>query len=125
MKLRLIRICLLLAGNAIGLWITSLLLDDMQISGLAFLLAVVFFTLLTLLLEPLVSRLAEKYVDALSGGSAIITTALALLITDWISDGLSFDGIGTWLLATIIVWLATALVGVILARLVLKGAPKS
>ena len=120
MKLRLIRVALVLAGNALGLWITSLLLaDDMSISGAAFVLAVVIFTVLTLALEPIVSRLTEKYLDALSGGSTLISTALALMLTAWISDGLSIDGIGTWLLATIIVWLVTAIVGVVLARLVL------
>ncbi len=123
MKLRLIRIGLVLAGNAIGLWITSLLLDDdMSISGAAFLLAVVIFTVLTLVLEPVVSRLTEKYVDVLSGGTALITTALALILTAWISDGLSIDGIGTWLLATLIVWLVTAILGVVLVRLFVKDA---
>ena len=121
MKLRLIRIGLVLAGNALGLWITSLILDDdMNVSGVAFLLAVVIFTLLVLLLDPLVASLAEKYADVLTGGSALISSGLALLITDWISDGLSIDGIGVWLLATVLVWLVTAVVGVVLGRLVLK-----
>ena len=121
MKLRLIRIGLTLLGNALGLWIASLLLDDdMSVSSAAFVLAVVIFTVLILVLEPLVSRLAEKYVDVLSGGSALIATGLALALTDWISDGLSISGIGTWLLATIIVWLAAALLGVVLTRLFIK-----
>ncbi len=123
MRLRLIRVGLALAGNALGLLIASLLLsDDMSISGAAFVLAVVIFSVLTLVLEPLVSKLAEKYVEVLSGGSALISTALSLLLTAWISDGLSIDGAGTWLLATVIVWLATALVGVVLARFFLKNA---
>jgi uncharacterized membrane protein YvlD (DUF360 family) len=126
MKLRLIRIGLVLAGNALGLWITSLLLDDdMSISGTAFIIAVVIFTVLTLVLEPIVSRLTEKYVDILSGGTALITTALALILTAWISDGLSIDGIGTWLLATVIVWLVTAILGVVLVRLFVKDTAKA
>ena len=121
MKLRLIRIGLTLLGNALGLWIASLLLDDdMSVSGAAFVLAVVIFTVLILVLEPLVSRLAEKYADVLSGGSALIATGVALALTDWISDGLSIAGIGTWLLATIIVWLAAALLGIVLTRLFIK-----
>jgi putative membrane protein len=120
-KLRLIRIGLVLAGNAIGLWITSLILDDdMSISGAAFVIAVVIFTVLMLVLDPVVSRLAEKYADFLVGGSALVSTALALLLTDWISDGLSIDGIGTWFLATFLVWIITAIVGVVLGRFVLK-----
>ena len=121
MKLRLIRIGLTLLGNALGLWIAALLLDDdMSVSGAAFVLAVVIFTVLLLVLEPLVSRLAEKYADVLSGGSALIATGLALALTDWISDGLSIAGIGTWLVATLIVWLAAALLGIVLTRLFIK-----
>lgn len=45
MKLRMIRLGPLLVGNAIGLWIASLILnDDMRFSGLAFVLAVAIFT---------------------------------------------------------------------------------
>ncbi len=122
MKLRLIRIGLVLGGNALGLWITAILLDDLSISGAAFLIAVVIFTILTIVLDPIVSRLAEKYADVLAGGTALISTALALLVTSWISDGLSIDGAGTWLLATILIWLVTAIVGVVLARLFLRTA---
>jgi len=124
MQLRLIRIGLVLAGNALGLLITALLLDKMSMSGLAFVIAVIIFTLLTIVLEPIVSRLAEKYADVLTGGSALIATALALLLTDWISDGLSIDGVGTWILATVLVWLVTAIVGIVLARIFLKSAKK-
>jgi uncharacterized membrane protein YvlD (DUF360 family) len=122
MKLRLIRIGLVLAGNALGLLIASILIDDLEVSGAAFVIAVVVFTVLTLLLDPVVSRLAEKYADALTGGAALISTALALLLTAWISDGLAIDGAGTWLLATILIWLVTAIVGVVLARLFLPRA---
>lgn len=120
MKLRLIRIGLVLAGNALGLLITSLLLgDDMDLSGAAFVIAVVIFTVLTLVLDPIVTSLAERYADVLAGGAALISTALALLLTDWLSDGLSIDGVGTWILAAVLVWVVTAIVGVVLGRVVM------
>lgn len=120
MQLRLIRVGLALAGNALGLLITSLILDDdMDVSGAAFVVAVVIFTILTLVLEPVVSSLAEKYVDYLAGASALVSTALALALTDWLSDGMSIDGIGTWVLATLLVWVMTAIVGFVLGRIVL------
>jgi len=34
---------------------------------------------------------------------------LALLLAHWIGDGLQLDGLLTWVLATLIVWLVTAL----------------
>lgn len=118
----LIRVGLALAGDAIGLWIASLLLEDMHISGTAFLVAVVIFTVLTVVIEPVIRKLTSSKAEALEGASALITTLLALVITDLLSDGLSISGAGTWILATVIVWIVTLLVGVLLARLVLKGA---
>lgn len=122
MKLRLIRIGLTLLGNALGLLLASIFIDDVSVSGTAFVIAVVIFTVLTLLLEPLVSRIAQGNLEVLASGSALITTAAALLLTAAISDGLSIDGIGAWLLATIIVWLATALIGIVLVKLFVKEA---
>jgi len=117
MKLRLIRLGLLLAGNAIGLWIASLILDeDMRVSGLAFIIAVAVFTVLVAVLERGVSKAAERWADFLSGTSALIATGLALVLTAWLSDGLSIDGIGTWVLATLIVWAVAAVVGIVLVR---------
>jgi len=121
MRLRLIRVGLVLIGNALGLLITSWILDeDMDVSGAAFVIAVVIFTILMLVLDPLVSSLADKYADYLAGGSALVSTALALALTDWLSDGLSIDGVGTWILATLLVWIVTAIVGVVLGRIVLS-----
>jgi uncharacterized membrane protein YvlD (DUF360 family) len=119
MKLRLIRIALALAGSALGLWIAALLLDKVSISGTAFLIAVVIFTVLSVVLLPIVGKLAEKYADSVRGLSALVSTAIALIVTALVSDGLSIDGIGAWILATLIVWLAILIIGVILAKLVL------
>ena len=41
----LIRIGIALLGNALGLWVASLVLDDMSVSGTAFLIAVAIFLL--------------------------------------------------------------------------------
>jgi uncharacterized membrane protein YvlD (DUF360 family) len=117
-----IRVGLALVGNAIGLLVASLLLDDMDVSGAAFLIAVVIFTVLTAVIEPLIVKLTSSKVEVLEGASALITTLLALVITAWVSDGLDISGAGTWILATVIVWFVTLIAGVVLARFVLKGA---
>lgn len=116
----LLRIVLALLGNALGLWIASLVLDDMSIRGTAFVLAVVIFTVLTAVLQPLITKIAMQNAPALQGSSALVTTLLALVITDLVSDGLSISGAITWLLATIIVWLATMLAAVLLPMFLFK-----
>lgn len=116
------RLALAVAGNAIGLWLAALLLDDMEIDGAAFVVAVLIFSVLFVVLEPLIQKQALKNMEALQGSSALITTFVALVVTNLISDGLTISGAGTWILATVIVWLGTIIAGVLLARFVLKQA---
>ena len=116
----LVRTVLALLGNALGLWIASLILDDMSISGTAFVLAVVIFTVLTVVLQPLITKVAMQNAPALQGSSALVTTLLALVITDLVSDGLSISGAITWVLATIIIWLVTMLAAVLLPMFLFK-----
>ena len=58
--------------------------------------------------------------SAALGGVALISTFVALLVTDLVSDGLSISGIGTWIGATVVVWLASLLAVFILPYLGLK-----
>jgi putative membrane protein len=116
----LIRIVLQLVGNAIGLIVAAWILADMALDGAAFVIAVIIFTVLAVIVQPLIQKVALKNMEALQGSSALITTFIALLLTDWISDGLSITGAATWILATIIVWLITMLAGVILPMIFLK-----
>ena len=118
----LIRIGIALLGNALGLWVASLVLDDMSISGTAFLIAVAIFTVLTAVLQPLITKVASEKAPALQGASTLITTFLALLVTELISDGLTIDGLSTWLFATIIVWLFTLVAAWLLPILLIKEA---
>lgn len=115
----LIRLGLTLGGNALGLWIASLLLDKVSISGGAFIIAVVIFTVLEAVLLPFIAKTTEDNAPILHSLSALITTFAALLITVLVSDGLSVDGTLTWVLATVIVWLATMIAGVVLTKLLL------
>ena len=121
----LIRIGLLLAGNAIGLLLAAIILDKMSVDGPAFVIAVVIFTVLTAVLDPFVSKHTEERSALLRSASALITTFLALLITVVVSDGLSIDGTLTWVLATVLVWLLTMIAGVILVKFLLKDTPST
>jgi putative membrane protein len=125
MKIRLARVGLSLVGNAIGLFIAALVLDDMSVDGLAFVIAVVIFTVLTAVIEPLVNKFAERTTPALQGGSALLTTLLALIVTAFVSSGLEISGLSTWIIATVLVWLLTVIAGVILAKFLLSSAARS
>ena len=51
---------------------------------------------------------------------ALISSFLALVVTDLFTDGLNIDGIGTWVGSTVVVWLASVLAVFILPFLGLK-----
>ena len=116
----LISAALHLGANAIGLLLAALFLTDMSIDASAFVFAVIIFTVVEVIAEPLFQKIAITNVHALVGGVALITTFVGLLVTDLISDGLSIAGAWTWVLATLIVWLAGTLAGVILPALFVK-----
>lgn len=116
----LIKVLLEIGGNALGLVLAALLLKDMSLGGTAFLIAVLIFSAISMIAKPLIEKVALKNVEALQGSSSLITTFVALVLTKLISDGLDIDGVSTWVIATVIVWLVTLLAGIILPMIFLK-----
>ena len=111
-----------LAANAVGLLVATLALDDMTIDATSFVFAVLVFTVVEVLAGPLLLKIAIKNGQALMGSVALITTFVGLVITGIVSDGLVITGAWTWVLATIIVWLAGMLAGLILPVIFVKKA---
>ena len=118
----LIRTGIALLGAAIGLIVAAVVLgDDMTLDGPAFVLALVIFVVLTAVLEPLIEKIGDEHMSIIAMFSSLITTFLALLITELVSDGLTISGATTWVLATLIVWVCTALATWILLRMFIKN----
>ncbi len=116
----LISVGLHLLANAIGLIVAAWVLDDMSIDGLSLVVAVLIFTVVEALAQPLIRKIAVKNVEALLGGVALVSTWVGLLITDVVADGLQIEGSWTWVLATLIVWLAALIAAIILPALLVK-----
>jgi len=114
------RMALSLLANALALLVASALLTGFAINGLAFVVAVCIFTASTTILEPLITKIATQNAPYLLGGIALVTTFVGLLVTTIITDGLSIMGIGTWVMATLITWLATVVGSLILPRFLFK-----
>lgn len=116
----LVRTGVLLAANAVGLIVASLVLDGMELDVAGFLVAVVLYTVVLALLQPfLASQLRRRDSSAL-GGVALIAALASLIVTDLVSDGLSIDGVGTWIAAAVIVWAGSLLAAFLLPYLGLK-----
>ena len=118
----LVRTGILLLANAVGLIVAAAVLDGMTLDVSAFILAVVIFTVVLALMTPFLASVLRRgrSSSAALGGVALIATLVSLVITDWISDGLTIDGLTTWLLAAVIVWAASLLAAFLLPYLGLK-----
>ena len=111
---------LLLLANAIALVVAAMMLPGFSINGLAFAVAVCIFTASTVILGPLISKIAQQSASYLLGGIALVTTFVGLLVTTLITGGLSITGIGTWVFATLIIWVATVVASLVLPLFLFK-----
>jgi len=81
---------------------------------------VIIFTVAFALMQPFLVSQFRRGNSAALGGVALIATLVALIVTDLVSDGFSIDGVGTWIAATVIVWLGALLAAFILPFLGLR-----
>jgi hypothetical protein len=105
---------------AIGLIVAAAVLDDMTLDASGFLLALLLFAGVDLVAQPLIIKVGLLHANALAGSSALVSTFVALVVTAIVSDGLRISGAMTWLLATVIVWAAELLAGIVLPAVVFK-----
>jgi uncharacterized membrane protein YvlD (DUF360 family) len=109
-----------LAANALGLLVADWVLEDVEVSGAAFLVAVVIFTVVYAIAQPFLTQLALSKATALRGATALVATLIGLIITSAVSDGLSVSGGLTWIEATVIVWIVSLLGVLILPAIFVK-----
>lgn len=114
------RLTLNVLANAVGLLAASILIDGFSIDALSFVIAVIIFSLATTILGPLITKIALTSAPYLMGGIALVTTFVGLVITNLVSNGISINGISTWLFATLIVWLFSLLGNLLLPLVLFK-----
>lgn len=110
-----------LIANAIALIVAAALLENMTLHLDGFFIAVGLFTVLTIIVSPAVRRATRERSAAVVGSSSLITSLLALIGTSWLSKGLQIHGLGTWILAAVIVWFAGLVCAAILPRFLFTG----
>jgi Mycobacterial 4 TMS phage holin, superfamily IV len=120
MKNMLVSAILALLANALGLLAAMLFLDGFHIDVLSFVVAVLLFTVIQVVLAPIINSISKRNAPALQGAVAIVTIFLGLWITSLILSGMQIGGLTNWLLATIIVWIVAFLGGIILPRMMFK-----
>jgi len=121
MKPWLLRLIVAAGAYAITLTVAALLLDRFRIdSALWFIFAVAVFTVATVILTPAVHRVvSDRYRHGATWLTGLVTTWLALLLADILArGGLEIEGIGTWILAVVIVWIGTIVYDVVEDRVI-------
>ncbi|NGP06837.1 hypothetical protein G6038_15380 [Rhodococcus sp. 14C212] len=109
-----------LLANALALLVGAWVLPGMTLDSVAFVIAVVLFTVAAMLVDPLLRQLAVTKTPALLGSSALISTLVALIVTSLVSDGLQIRGVATWILATVIVWAVALITRMLLPLVIFK-----
>jgi putative membrane protein len=93
-----------LVVSAVALLVAALLLDGFDVSTVTFPVLVVEFAAILLIARLALETVIDKNVHILSSFVGLIGAFVALVVTDVLSDGLSIDGVSTWIFATLIVW---------------------
>ena len=110
-----------LLANAVGVALAAWLLDGFSVTAAAFVGVVILFTLIEVVLDPLVLKISLQYAPVLRGGVALVSTLVGLIITTLISDGLVIDGLTAWVVGTLIVWLGGVLAALLLPLFIFKS----
>ncbi len=116
----LIRVVVFIVSATVGLLITSLLIDGFTVSSTGFVTSVLVFAVLQSVLTPFLAKIAHAHARALLGGIGLISTFIALLVAHFFTSGLQITGLTSWIAATVVVWLVTALATWLLPFLFVK-----
>lgn len=116
----LLRVVVFVASAAVGLLAAAALLDGFTVTASGFVVTAVVFAVAQSVLAPFVARLGARYAPAFLGGIGLVSTFVALLLAVLLTDGLAISGASTWVLASLVVWVVTALATVLLPLALLR-----
>ena len=114
-----IRLAASLIGIAVGIILSAALLDDFDVTTQGVVLATLLFWVVHLIINFIALRVLIRGPSvSMAGLLALASTIIALFIVNLVVDDISIHGAGTYVLATLIIWICTALGDVIGTRMV-------
>lgn len=105
----LLHVVISIVTSAIGLLIAGWVVPGVELQPVGFLVAVLVFTVAQGVLGPFVFNVARQYASPILGGIGLVTTLISLAIATLFDGGLTITGFGSWVGATLLVWVITAL----------------
>jgi hypothetical protein len=116
----LLRAVVFLGSSAVGLLVAAWLVPGVSVSVSGFITAVVLFAIAQAILSPFILKMASRHASAFLGGIGLVSTLVALILASVLTRGLTIRGLGSWVSATVLVWLVTALATLLLPMLVVR-----
>jgi hypothetical protein len=114
-----IRIGMGLAGVAVGILVADAVLSGVSLTVTALVETTLIFWLVHLAVQFLALRVLIRQPSvALAGLLAIASTIISLIVVNLVVDGLHISGASTYLFATLIIWVTTALSDTIGQRMI-------
>lgn len=122
----LVRTCIFLASAAIGLLVAASILDDVHVTAEGFVITVAIYAVVQSIMSPFLLKVAAINAKAFLGGIGLLATFVALIVADMFGDALDISGgLKIWILATLIVWLTTAVATILLPFALVKAGIES
>ncbi|HSN06342.1 MAG TPA: hypothetical protein VLV82_03280 [Candidatus Angelobacter sp.] len=120
----LIRTAIYFLSALVGIIAADLILADFSVSGwTSYVWVAIIFAVVQAILSPLIGSIVSKNASAFSGGVGIVSSLVALAITNIASSSLTVSGgITTWILAALIVWVFGAIAAFVLPFILVKRA---
>jgi uncharacterized membrane protein YvlD (DUF360 family) len=107
----------------VGIIAADVILPGFTVSGFtSYVVVALIFGVIQGILSPLVGGMVKKNASAFQGGVGIISVLITLVLTATLSSDLTVDGLTTWILAAVIIWLFAALAAFILPFFIVKRA---
>jgi uncharacterized membrane protein YvlD (DUF360 family) len=116
----LIRAAIFLGSAALGLLVAALIVPAFHVHWAGFVVAIIVFALVQAAVEWLVRKITSRSAPVIAGIAGLLSTFIALFVASLFTEGLSFDGLFAWILATVIVWVVAALAAWLLAKFLLR-----
>jgi len=115
-----IRLGLAAVANGLLLLLAAILFDTFQIGFFGWFVATALFTALTMALRGAMTSVAGKFASGATWVGGLLTTWVALLVTDLLTNRSKFDleGFRTWILTILIVWVGTIVYDLVDERLI-------
>jgi hypothetical protein len=113
-----------LAGIALGILLSSAALSRFSVNATAVIEAMLLFWVIHIGVQVLALRVLVRQPSiALAGLLALASTIVSLIIVNAIVSGLTINGLNTYVLATLIIWVTTSISDIIGRQMIKARAP--